>query len=55
MNPLIRGALGTLKHEGMHLTEAEMELLAAYVSGRISEKEYDRQALELVLGVEKER
>ncbi|MBA4544550.1 hypothetical protein H1164_17105 [Thermoactinomyces daqus] len=51
MNQLIRGAIGNIKHEGMYLTLEEMELLAAYCEGQISEEEYDRRALLLVLGV----
>lgn len=47
----IRGAIGNLKHEGIHLTPEEMELLTAYCEGQISEEEYDRRALLLVLGV----
>ncbi|MBA4543258.1 MULTISPECIES: hypothetical protein [Thermoactinomyces] len=44
-----RGAVGTLKHEGVHLSKPEQELLLAYCEGRISEEEYDRKALELAL------
>ncbi|MBH8605620.1 hypothetical protein [Thermoactinomyces sp. CICC 10522] len=50
MNQLIRGAIGNLKQEGMHLTEPEMELLEAYAEKRITEGEFNRRALELALG-----
>lgn len=54
MNKAVRGAVGSLKHEGMHLGPEEIELLKAYAEKRISEEEYNRRALELVLGVEEE-
>lgn len=41
----VRGVLGNLNHEGMHLSPEEMKLLEAYVAGEISEEEYDRRAL----------
>lgn len=49
MNKAVRGAVGSLKHEGMYLTLEEMELLAAYVAREISEEEFNRRALELAL------
>jgi hypothetical protein len=44
-----RGAVGTLKHEGIHLSQREQDLLLAYCEGQITEEEYDRKALELTL------
>jgi hypothetical protein len=46
---MLRGVLGTLKHEGIYLTNTEQDLLRAYCEGRITEEEYDRKAFELVM------
>ncbi|MBA4492709.1 hypothetical protein ACFO25_09585 [Paenactinomyces guangxiensis] len=46
---MFRGAVGSLKHEGIYLTNTEQELLRAYCEGRITEDEYNRKALELVM------
>lgn len=41
----IRATVGTLKHEGMYLTDEERNLLKKYAYGKISMKEYIQTAL----------
>lgn len=50
MNKAVRGAVGSLKHEGIYLTPEEKALLTAYAEGRITEEEYDRQVRKMVEG-----
>lgn len=47
----IRGAKATLAVEGMYLTEKEEQLVKQQLTGKISEAQFKKMALEMATGV----
>jgi hypothetical protein len=46
---MLRSAIGTLKHEGIYLTDEEKALLMANFKGKISDEEFMKRAYELAM------
>ncbi len=47
----LRGTKATLAVEGMHLTEKEEQLIKLQLTGKISEAQFKKIALEMAIGV----